>query len=531
MRLDEGLVSKEHVVARDDGAARNMRTAAEPRERVGEDRPAEHLRETDDRGGQASRIRARPAHDRSGAGATELAGQPLDGVRIGDRQRLHRIDPRPGVGPTLPIRRIKLLTHRCEWLAQREVEMDGARTPGGGRRIGAARQRPEVDGGLARRLVAPHLDKPLGEGSVQLDLVDRLTRADLPQLGRAVRGHHDQGHARFVRLDHGREEVGGGGPRGARHGHRLPAHLRDPERDIAGGALVDHRVRVDALLIRQRQRQRGIPRSRTRHGVLHPAADQLVHERLDRGVRPVDGDHAGGMRRAKVVFVPGFMQRGDAWAPVAERVAERYPTACLDFASHSFEPRLGELREAAGPGDVPVGYSMGGRLVLHLAVREPDRFAALALVGASAGIDDQRERADRAATDEELAAWMERTPIDEVVARWEALSIFATQAPELVAAQRPGRLSHDPKLLALLLRSAGQAAVPSLWDQLERLDLPILAVAGERDEPYLRAARRMALFAPRIDPRVVFDAGHAAHLEDPDAFAALLLEFLDENLG
>ena len=237
------------------------------------------------------------------------------------------------------------------------------------------------------------------------------------------------------------------------------------------------------------------------------------------------------MRRAKVVFVPGFMQRGDAWAPVAERVAERYPTACLDFASHSFEPRLGELREAAEPGDVPVGYSMGGRLALHLAVREPDRFAALALVGASAGIDDQRERADRAATDEELAAWMERTPIDEVVARWEALSIFATQAPELVAAQRPGRLSHDPKLLALLLRSAGQAAVPSLWDQLERLDLPILAVAGERDEPYLRAARRMALFAPRIDPRVVFDAGHAAHLEDPDAFAALLLEFLDENLG
>src|SRR2546428_4452090 len=124
------------------------------------------------------------------------------------------------------------------------------------------------------------------------------------------------------------------------------------------------------------------------------------------------------MRRTKIVFVPGFMQRGDAWAPVAERVAERYPTECLDFASHSFEPRVGELREAAPPGTVPVGYSMGGRLVLHLAAREPERFAGLALLGANAGIDDPDERAKRAAADEELAAWMERATIEEVVARW-----------------------------------------------------------------------------------------------------------------
>jgi len=237
------------------------------------------------------------------------------------------------------------------------------------------------------------------------------------------------------------------------------------------------------------------------------------------------------MPEATVVFVPGFMQRSDAWAPVAERVSERYPTVCLDFRSHSFEPRLGEIREATAAGDALVGYSMGGRLALHLALREPERLHALAVVGTSGGLDDDAERARRLEQDERLAAWIERTPIEHIVAAWERQPIFATQSPELAESQRAGRLSNDPRLLALLLRSAGQAALPPIWDRLGDLDVPLVAVAGELDERYLSRARRLALLAPRAEPRVVFGAGHAAHLEQPDAFAELLLEFLDQHLG
>jgi 2-succinyl-6-hydroxy-2,4-cyclohexadiene-1-carboxylate synthase len=216
-----------------------------------------------------------------------------------------------------------------------------------------------------------------------------------------------------------------------------------------------------------------------------------------------------------VIFVPGFMQRGEAWAPVAELVAERYPSACLDFRTHDFEARLGELREATSPGSVPVGYSMGGRLVLHLAVREPERFAGLVTVGANAGVDDPDERRRRREADEELAAWMERSTIDEVVARWERLPVFAGQSEEVVERQRAGRLSHDPKQLA----------------GLPRLRAPVLALAGERDDRYLQAARRIALLAPRADTLPVMSAGHAAHLERPADVARLLLDFLDQHLG
>ena len=228
------------------------------------------------------------------------------------------------------------------------------------------------------------------------------------------------------------------------------------------------------------------------------------------------------MQAPLVVFVPGFMQRGEAWAPVADRVRERYPTLCVDFATHTLEGRLEELRFAAPPRAVLVGYSMGGRLALRFALDEPGRLAALVTVGAGAGIEDPVERESRRAADAELAGWIERQPIEAVVERWEHQPVFAGQPPELVAAQRRGRLAHRPADLASLLRSAGQGAFEPFWDRLGTLTAPLLAVAGERDAPYAAAARRLAQLAPRARFELVPGAGHAAHLERPEAVAELV---------
>ena len=174
---------------------------------------------------------------------------------------------------------------------------------------------------------------------------------------------------------------------------------------------------------------------------------------------------------------------------------------------------------------------MGGRLALHAALREPERLGALVLVGVTAGIEDPREREDRRRSDESLAEWMERRSIEEVVARWEQSPVFATQSEELRERQRPGRLSHDPRRLAELLRSAGQGAIPPVWDRLAELRCPVLLTAGEHDRRYASAAHRMAERIADARVRLVADAGHAPQLEAPDAFAELLREFLDEHLG
>ena len=139
-------------------------------------------------------------------------------------------------------------------------------------------------------------------------------------------------------------------------------------------------------------------------------------------------------------------------------------------------------------------------------------------------------QAVRAEADEQLASWIEAVPMEDVVSLWERQPLFADQSDALVEAQRPGRLSQDQRSLALLLRTAGQGVLEPVWHELSQLELPVLAIAGARDDGYTRAAKRIASTAPNGRAAIVEDAGHAAHLQRPDEVARLLSEFLDGAL-
>ncbi|MDQ3647429.1 MAG: alpha/beta fold hydrolase [Actinomycetota bacterium] len=231
----------------------------------------------------------------------------------------------------------------------------------------------------------------------------------------------------------------------------------------------------------------------------------------------------------RVVFVPGFMQRGEAWAPVADRLSRRYSRVLVDHRVHDREGRLAEIAEAAGEGGaVLCGYSLGGRLSLHAVLREPARYRGLVTLGSSAGLEAQADRDARGNADERLASWMERSPIESVVDVWERQPLFADQSEQLIADQRPGRLSFSGAELARLLRSAGQGVTEPLWHHLPALELPLLAMAGARDERYLAAARRMADLVPNGRAEAIEEAGHAAHLQRPDAVTARVERFLGE---
>ena len=228
----------------------------------------------------------------------------------------------------------------------------------------------------------------------------------------------------------------------------------------------------------------------------------------------------------EVVFLPGFMQHADTWSPIAAAVAERYPVRLVDFETWTFEERTGEIRGATDADSVVVGYSMGGRLALHAAL--DSSWAGLVVVGASAGISDADERRRRREADADLADWISAHSIDEVVARWERNPVFASQSSELVDAQRAGRLAHSPADLARLLRSAGQGALDPIWDRLGSLAMPVLALAGENDDTYRAASERIASLVSRGSAGVIPGAGHAAHLEAPDAVADAILSFVDQ---
>ena len=141
---------------------------------------------------------------------------------------------------------------------------------------------------------------------------------------------------------------------------------------------------------------------------------------------------------------------------------------------------------ALAPGRFALaGYSMGGRIALHVALAHPERVTRLVLVSATAGIEDDAERAARRGRDEALAAWMQDHSIEEIAERWGAQPLFAGQPPEVAAAARADRLRNTPAGLAASLRGVGTGAMTPVWDRLGELEMPVSVLAGERDAKFV----------------------------------------------
>ena len=235
-----------------------------------------------------------------------------------------------------------------------------------------------------------------------------------------------------------------------------------------------------------------------------------------------------------LLLLHGFTQTGRGWDEVVRHLdGERYRALAPDIRGHGAAATRRPIdvhacvQDAVSLMPAPfalAGYSQGGRLALHVALTHPERVTRLVLVSATAGIEDDDERARRRAADAALAAWMEVDGrlMSEVADRWGAQPLFATQSPEVAAAARADRLSNDPAHLAAALRGIGAGAMAPLWDRLGELGMPVLVLAGERDEKYVALGRRLAAALPAGRLEIVPGAGHALPLEAPAAVAAAL---------
>jgi 2-succinyl-6-hydroxy-2,4-cyclohexadiene-1-carboxylate synthase len=243
----------------------------------------------------------------------------------------------------------------------------------------------------------------------------------------------------------------------------------------------------------------------------------------------------GGPGLAPLVLLHGFTQTGTSWVPVVEALSGRFPIVLPDAPGHGGSSAVRAdlwqtadlLAEAVPVPATWVGYSMGGRTALHLALAHPEKVAALVLVSTSAGIDDDAKRAARRAADEALAQRVEQEGTERFLAWWLAQPLFATLPRG--SAGLEDRLANPAQGLAASLRLAGAGAQSSLWPRLGELGLggiPVLLLAGELDLDYRSHAQRMAaLIGPTARTEVVPGAGHACHLERPTEVAAAIARF------
>jgi len=178
---------------------------------------------------------------------------------------------------------------------------------------------------------------------------------------------------------------------------------------------------------------------------------------------------------------------------------------------------------------VPVlGYSMGGRIALSLALDRPSVVDRLIMVSAGPGIEDSYSRAMRTAEDSELAGRIRNGGMNRFVDEWLSAPVTSTASVDEAtrSADRAVRAENTPSGLAAAVAGLGQGTFPYLGDRLGKLGMPLLVVSGARDERYTEQSAAMAKAAPNGEHVVIEGAGHNVVLEAPGELAAAVEDFL-----
>lgn len=246
-----------------------------------------------------------------------------------------------------------------------------------------------------------------------------------------------------------------------------------------------------------------------------------------------------------LLLIHGFTGDRTTMATLAEALGHHRTVISIDLVGHgeSASPvdldrysmpaatrQLAAVLDDIGSSSADVvGYSLGGRVALSFACARPDLLRTLALIGASPGLPTPAAE-ERRATDEALADSIEIDGLDRFVDRWMALPMWRSLEARLGAeawhASRQQRLTNSSRGLANSLRGMGTGAMPALHDRLGTLDVPTLLITGAEDTKFCQIALDMAAALPDASTCVIEQAGHAAHLEQPDAASLAIIEHL-----
>jgi 2-succinyl-6-hydroxy-2,4-cyclohexadiene-1-carboxylate synthase len=256
----------------------------------------------------------------------------------------------------------------------------------------------------------------------------------------------------------------------------------------------------------------------------------------------IEKDGNGG---PAVVMLHGFTGSRSTWLSLIPYLWAEHQPIAIDHIGHgrsaspaaveryqmdrAVDDLVGVVRKLGFERAVWLGYSLGGRTALQVAVRHPEAVSALILEGASPGLATEQERADRIAADERLAQLAERD-MEEFVDYWQSIPLWASQQNNLSEASamalRQGRLAQRGVGMANSLRGMGTGSQTWVGDRLGEIRVPVLLTAGSLDTKYCQIAHEMAESIPDVTVQLIEDAGHAAHLERPAEFNAVVLDFL-----
>ena len=250
---------------------------------------------------------------------------------------------------------------------------------------------------------------------------------------------------------------------------------------------------------------------------------------------------SGSSQNPRILFLHGFLGSLQDWEAIIGKFQQNFFCVSVDLPGHGNTPNPVKNYSFAETGDdlanfltemnfAPVsviGYSMGGRLALYLALQHLYLINKIVLESTSPGLPTARERINRAANDNALAEKMVKMDFGLFLQDWYNQPLFDSlrRHPDFEMLLK-NRQRNDPGEMAKALISLGTGKQPSLWKFLPQNKIPMLLLVGELDDKYRRIAGQMCEKCSFCSMKVIKDAGHNIHFEKPDEFANSCLDFL-----
>jgi 2-succinyl-6-hydroxy-2,4-cyclohexadiene-1-carboxylate synthase len=246
---------------------------------------------------------------------------------------------------------------------------------------------------------------------------------------------------------------------------------------------------------------------------------------------------SGNRDNPAVLFLHGFMGCKEDWSDITEQLSDHFFTIAIDLPGHGGTTVRGP-ESLAGMENCSlglieylarqkidkfhvVGYSMGGRLALYLAVNYPGWCDRVTIESGSPGLKTESERNKRRAEDQARADQLESgIDMEQFLESWYCQPLFGDLAKSGEKYDRLlcRRKKNSPVGLARSLRNMGTGSQPSLWDNLASITFPILFLAGEKDMKYRALAVEMADLCPNGQYCIIDAVSHNTHSERPDRF-------------
>lgn len=249
---------------------------------------------------------------------------------------------------------------------------------------------------------------------------------------------------------------------------------------------------------------------------------------LDRDGVPIHYEVHG--RGPAILLTHGFSATGDMWNDQLEALSREHTIITWDMRGHgrSGSPRdanaysealtvsdMAALLDAAGFADAVIGgLSLGGYMSLAFHVAHPARTRGLLIIDCGPGYKKTAPR----------EAWNETAH-----ARAEEITNLGLAALEGGSAERSSAVHADVEGLVYAARYMLTQHTSAVIESLPHIRVPSLVVVGADDEPFLAASDYMANKIPGAAKVVLSDAGHAANMDQPEAFNRAVLDFLEAH--